>query len=269
VTEKAITFEDLGFAYNQPQWVLRGYHAYIERGKVFAILGPNGCGKTTLLKLLVGALHPQEGKIYHQDHFAFVPQLFQVSFSYTVLDMVLMGRVGKIKLFSTPSAKDEEAALDALSRLKLDHLEGRPFDELSGGQRQLVIFARALATEANILVLDEPTSSLDLKNQGVILEWIMRLSHEENLTVIFTTHHPHHAYAVADTTMLMLGEHEFLCGPTRDVMTEERLQALYGVDMKRLQFEHKGRVIETFVPVYGTQSQCDGFDLHNPDKKVN
>jgi iron complex transport system ATP-binding protein len=259
VTESAMTFVDLGFAYNPGNWVIRGYSGEVDRGKVFAILGPNGCGKTTLLKLLIGALHPREGAVHHKDHFAFVPQLFQVSFSYTVLDMVLMGRAGKIGLFSSPSAEDEEASFDALRRLKLDHLAGRPFDELSGGQRQLVIFARALATEADILVLDEPTSSLDLRNQGVILEWITRLSREEGLTVAFTTHHPHHAHAVADTTMLMLGERDFLSGPTADVMTEERLHALYGVDMKRLQFEHKGRTIETFVPVYGVRGHGRGL----------
>lgn len=249
---EAITFKDLGFAYNPGQWVIRGYEGEIDQGKVFAILGPNGCGKTTLLKLLIGALHPQEGTIYHKDRFAFVPQLFQVSFSYTVLDMVLMGRARKIGLFSTPSVDDEEAAFDALKRLKLDDLAERPFDELSGGQRQLVIFARALATEADILILDEPTSSLDLRNQGVILEWITHLAREEKLTVVFTTHHPHHAHAVADTTMLMLGEQKFLSGPTDEVITEEHLYTLYGVDMKRLRFEHKGRTIETFVPVYNT-----------------
>ena len=251
---EAITFKDLGFAYNPGQWVLRGYEGAIGQGKVFAILGPNGCGKTTLLKLLIGALHPQEGTIYHKDRFAFVPQLFQVSFSYTVLDMVLMGRARKIGLFSTPSVDDEEAAFDALRRLKLDDLAERPFDEISGGQRQLVIFARALATEADILILDEPTSSLDLRNQGVILEWITHLAREEKLTVVFTTHHPHHAHAVADTTMLMLGEQKFLSGPTDEVITEEHLYTLYGVDMKRLRFEHKGRTIETFVPVYGTSA---------------
>jgi iron complex transport system ATP-binding protein len=255
VTEKAVTFEDLGFAYNPGQWIIRGYRGEIERGSVFAILGPNGCGKTTLLKLLIGVLRPLEGSIQHTLRFAFVPQLFQVTFSYAVLDMVLMGRARKIGLFSTPSADDEEAAFGALARLKLDHLARRPFEELSGGQRQLVIFARALATEADVLILDEPTSSLDLKNQGVILEWITRLSREERLTVVFSTHYPHHAYAVAGTTMLMMGERNFLCGPTKDVMTEEHLCNLYGVDMKRLQFEHKGRMVETFAPVYGADCQ--------------
>ncbi len=120
-----------------------------------------------------------------------------------------------------------------------------------------MIFARALVSEADILILDEPTSALDLKNQGVILEWIRRLSREEGLTVAFTTHHPHHAHAAADTTMLMMGEREFLCGPTGDVMTEERLHALYGVTLKRLRFEHEERTLETFVPVYAKSA---GFE---------
>jgi iron complex transport system ATP-binding protein len=249
-----MTFEDLGFAYRPGEWVLQGYSGWLERGKTFAILGPNGCGKTTLLKLLIRALHPQEGTVHHNGRFAFVPQLFQVSFPYTVLDMVLMGRARRVRFFSTPSAEDEQVAMGALQRLDLADLAERPFDELSGGERQLVIFARALATDADILVLDEPTAALDLKNQDVILEWIVRLSREEGLTVAFTTHHPHHAHAVADTTMLMLGEREFLCGPTDEVITEKHLYALYGVDMKHLRFEHKGRTIETFVPVYGTSA---------------
>jgi iron complex transport system ATP-binding protein len=166
--------------------VLSGYTGAVERGSTFAILGPNGSGKTTFLKLLIGALASGEGAIRATGQIAFVPQLFQVSFPYRVLDMVLMGRARRVGFFSTPSAQDEVAALQALGRLQLADLAERPFDELSGGQRQLVIFARALATEADILVLD-------LKNQGVILEWIERLSRQEGLTVVFTTHHPHHA----------------------------------------------------------------------------
>ena len=248
--EKAITFEGLGFSYDPSQPVLKDYRGELERGKVLAILGPNGCGKTTLLKLLIGVFIPQEGVIRIEGRVAFVPQLFQVSFSYSVLDMVLMGRAHRIGLFSSPSVADEKAALLALEKLGLAHLAERPFDELSGGQRQLVIFARALATEADILILDEPTSALDLKNQGIILDWIRRLSREDGLTVVFTTHYPHHAHAVADRTMLMLGAQEFLCGPTAEVITEENLHRLYGVVLKRVQFEIEGETSETFIPIY-------------------
>lgn len=250
MTDPALSFENLGFAYRPGTWVFRGCQGVAQRGQVFAILGPNGCGKTTLLKLLIGILHPREGVIRRHGPMGFVPQLFQVSFSYSVFDMVLMGRARRIGLFAVPSAHDEDIAMAALRRLGIASLADRAFDELSGGQRQLVIFARALAAEADILVLDEPTSSLDLKNQGFILDWIRRLSREENLTVVFTTHHPDHAYAVADLTLLMLGPHDFLHGSTHTVMTEDRLHQLYGTDLKRLKFEHKGQTIETLIPVY-------------------
>lgn len=250
MTEPAIVFDKLGFAYNPDHWVLRDYSGTIERGRTFAILGPNGCGKTTFLELLIGALAPGAGTIKAAGQVAFVPQLFPISFPYTVLDMVLMGRARRVGFFSTPSAADEKAALEALERLNLVDLAERSFAELSGGQRQLVIFARALATQADILVLDEPTSALDLKNQGIILEWIELLSRQAGLTVVFTTHHPHHAYAVADSTLLMLSPAEYLCGPPSVVMTENHLHTLYGVDLKRICFEHRGQLTETFVPVY-------------------
>lgn len=114
----------------------------------------------------------------------------------------------------------------------------------------MVIFARALVAEAAILILDEPTSALDLKNQSVVLEWIDRLARCEGLTVIFTTHHPHHAYAVADNALLMLGENDYACGPVDTVLTEANLLQLYDVPMRQVAFEHEGEVLTSLVPVY-------------------
>ena len=249
MSDAAVRFRDLGHAYRPAQWVFRNYSAEAKRGSTFALLGPNGCGKTTLLKILLGALKATAGSMEMNGRAAFVPQLFQVTFDYSVLDMVLMGRAKKVGLFSQPSAEDEEASLAALERFGIADLARHPFHELSGGQRQLVIFARALVSEADILILDEPTSSLDLKNQILVLDWITRLSHDDGLTVLFTTHHPHHALAVADEVLLMLGETKFACGHASEVLSEENLHALYGVDMKLLPFEHKGRMHETLVPV--------------------
>jgi iron complex transport system ATP-binding protein len=245
----AVTFRDLGHAYHADQWVFRHYGATVERGKVFALLGPNGRGKTTLLHLLLGALYPREGTLAVNGRMAFVPQLFEVIFDYTVLDLVLMGRAKHIGLFSRPSAADASASMTALDRFGIAGLADRPFSELSGGERQLVVFARAIVAEAQILILDEPTSALDLKNQIRILDWITRLSHGDGLTVLLTTHHPHHALAVADDALLMLGETNFACGPVGDVLTEENLRTLYGVDLKRIVFEHGGRTVQTLVPV--------------------
>lgn len=247
----AIVVDNVGYAYGpRTPTVLRDYSVTVAKGSVFAILGPNGRGKTTLLKLLLGALKPQQGKIQVHGRLAFVPQLFQVSFPYRVLDMVLMGRAKQVGLFSLPSHRDEAAAMEALARLGLAELAEHSFDELSGGQRQLVIFARALASGADILVLDEPTSALDLKNQGIVLEWIDRLSRQEGLTVVFTTHHPHHAHAVADHALLMFGEHDYACGPSAEILTEPNLHRLYGVELRRVIFEHRGEAVTTLVPVY-------------------
>ena len=244
----AVTLSNVGFAYSTDRWVLRHLTADVECGTVFAILGPNGRGKTTLLHLLLGALRPREGRIAIFGRTAFVPQLFQVSFDYSVLDMVLMGRARHIGLFSQPSRADEEAALAALDRFGLADLADRPFHQLSGGQRQLTIFARALVAEAEILVLDEPTSALDLKNQALVLDWICRLS-RDGLTVILTTHHPHHALTVADGAMLMQGIDEHAVGSASDILTENTLSALYDVPIRKLRFDHEGRTMAVLAPL--------------------
>lgn len=247
----ALAFDGLGHAYLPERWIFRGYRAAVTRGRVFALLGPNGRGKTTLLKILLGALQPSEGEIQVHGRIAFVPQLFQVSFDYSALDMVLMGRARKIGLFTQPVPADEEAALQALERFGMAHAAHRPFHEMSGGQRQLVIFARALVAEADILILDEPTSALDLKNQGIVLEWIAKLR-DEGLTVLFTTHHPHHAHAVADDALLMFSERDYACGPVDEVLTEAHLLQLYGVPLRQVAFEYEGKALASLVPVHGS-----------------
>jgi iron complex transport system ATP-binding protein len=246
----AICFENLGFTYTHETWVFRHCNAMIEKGSVFAILGPNGRGKTTLLKALLKLHKPSEGSLEVHGKIAFVPQLFSVTFAYTVLDMVLMGRASKIGLFSQPSAKDRTIALASLERFGLAHLAHHSFDELSGGQRQLVIITRALVAEADILVLDEPTSALDMKNQALVLSWIHRLSKEDGLTIVFTTHHPHHALAVSDNALLMIDEASFAYGKSQEVLNEANLLALYGVPLKHVIFEFENETVESFVPVF-------------------
>ena len=247
--QPVLAFKSLGFAYRPGEWVLRGCTGAVHPGSVLAVLGPNGRGKSTLLKLLLGVLRPQEGRVSFQGRAAFVPQLFDVAFGYSALDMVLMGRARHVGLFSQPSARDEAHALTALDRFGIADLAGRPFHDLSGGQRQMVVLARALVAEAQVLLLDEPTSALDLRNQALVLHWMVRVAREDRLAVVFTTHHPHHALAVADEALLMLGPEHFAHGPTGAVLTEANLQALYGVAMRRVRFEYDGREMETLVPV--------------------
>lgn len=249
MSEVAVQFQNLGHAYTKDHWIFQGYNAAVGRGSIFALLGPNGSGKTTLLRVLLGTLKPTTGTFTVAGRTALVPQLFQVTFDYSVLDMVLMGRARQVGLFSQPSAEDEAAAMVSLERFGMAHFANHPFHELSGGERQLVIFARALVSEAEILILDEPTSALDLKNQVVVLDWIKRLSREAGLTVLFTTHHPNHALAISDQALLMLGENQYVSGNAREVLTEEHLHALYDIEIKRLLFEHQGEPRVTLVPI--------------------
>lgn len=244
--ENALVMQGLGHAYRAGAWVFRGYDAVLERGRSLAVLGPNGAGKSTLLRLILGLAPPTEGMVRLNGSAAFVPQLFQVGLDYTALDMVLMGRARHVGLLAQPSAKDRQAALDALDHFGMADLAGRPFHALSGGQRQIVIFARALVSEAEILVLDEPASALDLKNQEVILSWIARLSRDQGLTVIFTTHHPQHAFAVADKALLMLAPDRYVVGDAGDILNEENLTALYGVPIQRFAY---GETHAAFVPL--------------------
>lgn len=250
VTEITISASGLGYAYTKDKWIIRDLGVEIKRGSSFAILGPNGRGKTTLLHLLLGNLKPDEGTIRVTGQTSFVPQLFQVSFDYSVLDMVLMGRARKIGLFSQPTRADENAALAALDRFGMSNFAARPFYDLSGGERQLAIFARALVAGADILLLDEPTSALDLQNQSRVLNWIDNLSKRDGLTVIFTTHHPHHALAVADTVMLMQGVNTHTAGPANDILTEGNLGALYGVPIQKLSFYYEGQSATTLAPIF-------------------
>ncbi len=161
-----------------------------------------------------------------------------------------MGRARRIGLFSlSPTAR--------IVRLPWKHwtASGWPISpaDLSkrcqGGQRQLVIFARALVAGVDVLLLDEPTSALDLKNQVLILDWIGNLAECEDLTVVMTTHHPHHALAVADRALLMLGEEEYEIGPSDDVLTEATLSRLYATPLKKVAFDYEGRAIKTFAQV--------------------
>ena len=234
MSDSAIELVDVGFAYRPGEWIVRHVSATLPKRSVTALLGPNGRGKTTLLKLLLGIASPAEGEIELNGRAAFVPQLFRTAFAYTVLDMVLMGRAREIGLWSQPTREDEAAALSALDRFGLADIADRPFDQLSGGQRQLAILARAIVADAEIVVLDEPCSALDLKNQVLVLDWIGRLVDEHDLTVLFSTHAPQHASAMADRTMLLFGADNYVIGGTHQVLTEANLEHLYDVPVRAI-----------------------------------
>ncbi|MDR3264786.1 MAG: ABC transporter ATP-binding protein [Synergistaceae bacterium] len=230
-------------------WILRNFSCSLASGEIMAVLGPNGCGKTTLLKLLLGTLKPVGGKIRCVGNPGYVPQVSASAFDYRVLEMVVMGRAANIGFFSIPGEKDYRCARAALSRLGLSDLAERNCAHLSGGQRQLVLIARALVSNPRCLVLDEPTSALDFKNQDLILSTLRQLA-KEGLGVVMTTHAPHHALHIATHVLAMEGGGRCLYGPSDRVMANDRLRRLYGLEMKTLHFRHENRLVRTVVPLF-------------------
>jgi len=222
----------------------RGLDVTLAQGEVLALLGPNGGGKTTLLKTLLGILRPLDGEAQidgrslaaysireRARRIAYVPQSHVPTFAFTVEAVVLMGRTAHGNLFSRPSSHDREVAAHALAQFGIAPLAERPYTMISGGERQLVLLARALAQEPQFIVLDEPTASLDFGNQGKVMREIRALA-ASGLGVLFTTHDPNHALRAADRAYLLRGGERLAEGPTREILTRERLEALYGAPVQ-------------------------------------
>lgn len=250
----------LRFAYTASEPVLHGVSLRVDCGSVTAILGPNGVGKTTLLKLILGLLTPQAGEIrlagrplasYRRQQLAqqiaWVPQQEAISFPFSVLEYVLLGRAPYLRPFAQPGADDRRLALAALQEVGLEPLQERPITELSGGQKQLVTIARALAQAARLMLLDEPTASLDLSNRGRVLALIRQLAKHQR-AVIFTTHDPNSAAAVADQLMLVKQGQVLAAGPTEQLLEAELLSATYGVPVQVAELAGRRVVLEGAWP---------------------
>ena len=229
---------DLSYGY-RARTIGRDVTIALNGGETLALLGPNGGGKTTLLKTMLGLLPPQAGSIMLDQRplasisvaerarlIAYVPQSHAGTFAFTAFEIVLMGRTAHMGLLGAPSVKDRAVARAMLERLGIAHLATQPYTMISGGERQLVLVARALAQEPRFIILDEPTASLDFGNQGKVMRQIRTLT-GEGLGVLFTSHDPNQVLRYADRVAL-LGEGRILTvGRTRDVLTGSALAGLY------------------------------------------
>lgn len=215
----------------------------LVEGEVLALLGPNGAGKTTLFKTVLGLLPLKSGEITldgkplsgwsrreRARRIAYVPQAHAALFPFTVFDVVLMGRAAHLPPFAMPGPVDRAAATEALSGLGMSHLAERPYTEISGGERQMVLIARALAQSPSILVMDEPTASLDYGNQMRLLAHIRKLS-RRGLSIILSTHNPDHAFLVADRVALLHAARLIALGPPAEILTSDAMKQLYGIDV--------------------------------------
>ncbi|MBI3610452.1 MAG: ABC transporter ATP-binding protein [Nitrospirae bacterium] len=238
-SEAMYTLKGVGFRYGR-EWVLKNIDLTIERGEILGIIGPNGSGKTSLLKILGRHLNPLEGELWLESkrlstipllalarRVSTVPQEHPVVFSYTALEMVLMGRYPYLKGWAFESAGDHRIARAAMERMGVERFSDRLFAELSGGEKQRVIIARALAQQPQILLLDEPATFLDLHHQSQIYSLLGELNRDEKMTIVVVSHDLNMASQLCRRLLLLKEGRMAGLGTPWEVLTEKGIEAVY------------------------------------------
>jgi iron complex transport system ATP-binding protein len=232
------------FCYHEGKNVFENINFKTIENDVTCILGPNGCGKTTLLKAVSGITRLKQGDILLNGKsiismkrseiagiLGYIPQEHSTGFAYSVFEVVLMGRAPHIGIFSSPSKADVDIANDAIEMVGVTHLRDNLYTQISGGERQLVLIARTLAQQPQILLLDEPTSHLDFRNQSLVLRMVKRLA-KHGLSVIMTSHFPNQAFTFSGQVVLMHNGGFIANGTPQQVITEQNLKTIYGIDCR-------------------------------------
>lgn len=260
MSDQVLRADAVTYAYPGGSAVLDGVSMDLPAGSLTGVIGPNGSGKTTLLRALAGLVQPRTGSVLLDGkqlqsipradvarRMALVPQETQLAFEYTVLEMALMGRYPHLGRFEIEGPGDLAIARDALRATGTLHLEDRFFNTLSGGEKQRVVIAGALAQAPDILLLDEPTASLDLAYQLEIRTLLRKLHDERNLTIVISTHDLNLAAALCHDLVLLSRGRVLASGPTRDILSTSLIRDLYGVDVEIAHHEKAGHL--TVVPV--------------------
>lgn len=252
-----LELHEVSHAHRDDSWLFQNVTHRVLPGEVTAVLGPNGRGKSTLLRCAAGLLAPTVGNVYGSQRAAYVPQSHQAAFAYRVIDMVVMGRARHIGVFGSPSERDETRASEALERVGIGRLRNRAYDTLSGGERQLVLIARAIVAESSVLLLDEPCAALDLHNQGRVLALLRELA-DDGLGIMLTTHHPDHAREIADHALLLHGPDQVTAGSVSQVLTDSALAELYDIGVRTVVYTEDNRprqVVATWHRTAGAGSR--------------
>lgn len=247
--------KDLSFSYGK-RVILSNVSLHVSTPETLAILGINGVGKSTLIKAIMGLIECNSGKILLNDMdinkydnktraklIGYVPQKETNPFGFLVKEVVLMGRNGFVPLFKKPTCKDIKKADEAMEIVGITHLKERTYNELSGGEMQLVMIARALSSFPSFIIMDEPISHLDVGRQNQVLSLIKMLKKEFGIGIIITSHYPDHVLAVCDDTLFLKGENGSKFGKSNELMNEKELKELFNVGFISLNLEGQNRII--------------------------
>ena len=251
--KNALDIQGLSFSYGGKQ-VLSDVSLAVRPGQICGLLGPNGSGKSTLFRCCMGFLHPEQGSIHVRGvniahmkpsalarHVAYVPQEHRQPFPFPVRDMVLMGRSPHMEGWFRIGSRDKEAAEQAMKRIGISNLADAACNQLSGGQRQLVLIARAMTQQTPLILLDEPTSALDFSNQLAVWK-VLREVAEQGVAILVCCHDPNHILWFCDTAAVLREGRVLASGPVHSTVTEERLQQIYGPECMRISAENMDMV---------------------------
>lgn len=256
-----LKIEGGSFAYKGEPQILKDINIEVEPGEILAVLGPNGSGKTTMLRCMMDMLHWQSGRSLLDGEdicsipastlwkkMAYVPQAGTAATSYTAFQTVLIGRSSRIGAFSSPTEEDMKVTERVMERLGISHLADKPCHAISGGELQMVLIARAMAAEPKLLVLDEPESNLDFKNQLIVLDTMTALA-AEGVACVFNTHYPSHALQRAGKSLMLSKEGWSLFGDTTNVVTEDNIRKAFGVEALIGEVETPQNIMKNVVAV--------------------
>jgi iron complex transport system ATP-binding protein len=260
---EVLRVNNLGFGYSMKE-IFSDISFSISPGEILCLMGPNGCGKTTLLDNIMAIHKPKGGditlmgqpignykRIQIAQNIAYVPQIHNITFPYTVREIVMMGRTAHTGPFSEPNKVDEKICIEALEKVGILNLAQKPYSNLSGGEVKLVLLARALSQKTSIIIMDEPTAYLDFKNELLFLETIVELCQYEKIAILMATHSPEHAFYFASKNLpvkaALMSEGQFAAyGKPDTVVTEQNIERVFGVKAKlHCQLDDRGCEIKT------------------------
>jgi len=241
----SLSFENLSFAYHKNQMVLKDISSHFENNKIYTLLGLNGSGKTTLIKLLAGLMRPSEGRVLlngtdiqfinymdRSKQISYVRQGISTGDDHFVKDYLSFGLMNRLTWYQSPKIEHMNEVIKQANRFDIYDLLDKKMDELSGGQKQIVMICRAVIQNTDIIILDEPTSALDVKNQGLVLGLLKNLVEKENKTVILSTHNPNHALFLNSNVILIDDGCIVQQGTAQNIVNVDVLSSIYGRQIK-------------------------------------